>query len=323
MSNILSKNFTQDEFDRLNALICQLSGKDKAVSDISFLDDGHNYRAFIIKFEEEKWILKVLKNDSENKIENIVFGLELCKQRELSTPEVVYYESLPKTLRHPFIIETYIDGQTFHAAIENMDLSQKKSCFFDLGRFMAKMHGIKSSTFNKYIKQPVCWFDYKKYLIDRLNKHIGKINEKGGDIPDCIEDARSTALRLVECINFKAIIPSMVHRDITLNNIMIHQNQFAGVIDFEHACFFDPLWDFAKLHLTTFKKEPYSRDMVFEGYNSVINIKKECFYEERIYLYRILELVWALANSYEIDMEYGNLPYKRDLQNIVKEIGLN
>lgn len=288
----------QDQAQLLN-LLSRLANNQVKETDLCFIGEGRNFIVFCIDFKETKWCMKVQKEAREDKVNNIVEALLVCSKFELYTNRIVYADSSLTILNVPYYIQSYVDGITLDRMLNSMPNEKQADCFYDLGCYMAKMHQIKSNYFRKDIIEGNQKIEFSDYLYKKFVKLKNVIEVKSLFNDSLLSDVEKLVTTLIRTIDFYNVQPAFVHRDISLTNIIVKNNKFVSLIDFEHACYIDPVWDFTKPSLDMFHRYPLSKDKILEGYSSITSITESKGFKERFTLYYILELLWGIINDYE------------------------
>ena len=163
--------------------------------------------------------------------------------------------------------------------------------------YLAKLHSIERSYFLKELntknKLNIREYLSKRYM--RLYEDLKQSNNISINLVKLDEIYQF----LYSTIDFESIMPRFIHRDISASNIIQSKNKFQCLIDFEHAVFFDAIWDFAKLELNILSaiKQEY-RECFIKSYQSIISLEREKDCYKRFRLYYMLELMWAIINNY-------------------------
>ena len=193
------------------------------------------------------------------------------------------------------MITTYICGISCDISeVREADMCQ---FFSDFGDYLARLHSIKHPNFSKKI----CTenrLDIREYLSGRYMKLYESLKQCENILIE-LNGLDEIYHRLYNAIDFERIVPRFIHRDIAMNNLIINNGMFQCLIDFEHAIFFDGVWDFVKLELNILSEiDPMYRECFLKSYQSIIPLEEEKDSLLRFRLYDMLELMWAIVNNY-------------------------
>lgn len=111
--------------------------------------------------------------------------------------------------------------------------------------------------------------------------------------PDVIPEGRSVlaaSLESVIPVVADAEAPFLTHGDIWLENVLLKGCEVSRLLDFEHARFLDPLYDFGKPDELVFERWPTTRPSFVAGYESVRQLPADA--DERIGVYRGFQFLY-------------------------------
>jgi aminoglycoside phosphotransferase (APT) family kinase protein len=85
----------------------------------------------------------------------------------------------------------------------------------------------------------------------------------GAVLADTSEQILREAARVSDLVR-----AALSHGDLHTPNTLVNDGRFVAILDFEHAKFWDAVFDFVKLRMWTFESQPGSEAPFMEGYQS-------------------------------------------------------
>ena len=263
---------------------------------ISYVGHGQNYLIFRAEAEKNIFCVRIGETGNEENISDLKAALSICEGNGVFTNQVRFSDFSCSKIHLPYMITTFISGDTYDIS----EIPEEDRCrfFSDFGKYLAGLHSIQHPFFSKEIRTKN-GLDIREYLSGRYQKLYDGLMQCG-DIRAEVPELDKVWQKLYNAIDFEKIVPRFVHRDISANNMIVKRGKFCCLIDFEHAIFFDGVWDFVKLELNILSKtERKYRAFFWESYQSIIPLKQEVDSQVRFRLYYMLELMWAVVNDYE------------------------
>lgn len=263
---------------------------------ISYVGQGQNYLILRAESQKNRFCVRIGVSEQEETISDLKEALSICESNGVFTNQVRFFDFSCSKIHRPYMITTFISGDTYD--IDKIPEENRESFFSDFGGYLAGLHSIKHPFFSKEIRTKNR-LDIREYLSGRYQKLYEGLMQCG-DIWADESGLDKVWQKLYSEIDFDKIVPRFVHRDISANNMIIQAGKFNCLIDFEHAIFFDCVWDFVKLELNILSKTDHRyRAIFFDSYQSIIPLKQERDSQVRYRLYCMLELMWAVVNDYE------------------------
>ncbi|MBU0976933.1 MAG: aminoglycoside phosphotransferase family protein [Nanoarchaeota archaeon] len=260
-----------DDFKLTNQLLSKISKKLKQkISSTERFKSGRANSIFLIKTNKKEYVLKIYTPKKSERYKNDLAVFRLFSKEKM-IPNVI---TKGEHQNIKYLIMTKIPGNNLWESdlseIPKKDLSK---IFFDLGRFVAKLHSTKHHKFGKvYNPKYKSWDNYLKIKtmsmvkkieskeFQKLKPKITRYLEKNHQTPDLKEG-------------------SFIHDDIQPENIIIKSNKLVGIVDFDRAFWGDPLFEFPYIETTfhhIFKKVKFNYVKHFyKGYFSKRKFNKK------------------------------------------------
>lgn len=184
--------------------------------------------------DQEKYILRIasIKKYDKNRT---IFGI--IRNFHKKGVKCLKPVAFGKTSDHQYCysIVEYLQGKSGNAILPGLTKSQQLSIGIAAGEELKKLHALKAA------KQKLDWFDlrYSKFLDDLKTFNDLKLSfYKDKYVLDYLE----SHLDLMKGRPYR-----FLHNDYNVRNIIINNQEFNGIIDFDAFRWGDPLHDFYKL----------------------------------------------------------------------------
>jgi aminoglycoside phosphotransferase (APT) family kinase protein len=151
---------------------------------------------------------------------------------------------------------------------------------------VASMHQVTGGFFAENVIGPgvhATWADLCRNRLERLVKW----NIDARVLPRPTIDAAEAYCKDLIAELPDDVVPVLTHRDLYLPNVIVTPESSVAIIDFEHASFFDRVWEFVKLEIWVFRRFPQLRSPFMEGYQSRSEWSRSC--NQRLLLYEGIE----------------------------------
>lgn len=272
--------------------ICKSIFGNKSVLDVKPLNKGYGHKCWKINIDNDYLLFKInIRHASLQEFNNEVFAQKLVGLYGIRVPDIVITGKLPHNKKCNFYIQRWIDGEDGISAVSKMTSHEYNQFFFEIGTIFAKLHGNQGEFFSEDIIGYKKYQTWEKRCRNRLNSSI-KVLKNSNIVPHKI-------LNIVETfINTKInnlsdnIVPSFLHGDLHLGNIIVNNGKFAGLIDFEGSRYGDKFHDFVKLENWVFDRYKGSRKMFMSGYKNVVDLEVD--FEDRLFLYKGIEILYSI-----------------------------
>lgn len=262
---------------------------------VSYVGQGKNYLIFRVEANELIVCLRIGHTGKDESILELKKALIICEKNNIVTNKVLFCDFSYQKIHRPYMITTFIEGSVYDLSeFQKTDICR---FFSDFGEYLARLHSIKHPYFAKELNSEKR-LDIREYLSERYLKLYEGLKQFENSQID-LNDLDKIYQVFYNAIDYKSIVPCFVHRDISANNLIMNNRLFQCLIDFEHAVFFDGIWDFVKLELNILSEiNPMYRECFLKSYQSIIPLGQEKDCSLRFRLYYMLELMWAVVNDY-------------------------
>lgn len=212
--------------------------------DVDFFGNSTFNRVFKIK-EYEYGLPAVIKFDI-GLIENADQSLHLQQwanhlavSEGVLTPKILLTDTSHTVCPFDFQIMEYIDGQTLY----ELRTDEKLVCKIleQVSEELQKLHSIRGSKFGLLSDQKKYW---SWYILDQYDNNVIYLSDNK------IIDTNTVdrMYKYTQDSEYRTLpYSSLLHGDLSYNNIIVKNGELAGIIDWEDALFGDPIFDLANL----------------------------------------------------------------------------
>lgn len=306
MLRSIEQYINNEEKKRIYEILEAIYGKYRKKDAFCFVGLGQNYVAFRFQVNTNQVCIKFLVSNQIEKFCNLGCALSVCEAHNIQTSRVVYKDVTCEKIHLPFMIMTFLEGTTIE--LHRYSDLERQSFFHEFGGYLARIHNIHSNFFCKSIatKETI---DLKSYVSQRFVMLQEKLAKGCGIELTYQDEIKQVFERLYHTIAFDQIRLSLVHRDISESNLIVWGRTLQGLIDFEHACYFDCVWDFVKLQLNLLSEvDVFCEECFWDEYTKIHPLGEVTNVERRYQIYYLLELMWAVVNDYRYERaKYRNL----------------
>ncbi|WP_372404580.1 phosphotransferase family protein [Streptomyces luteireticuli] len=203
----------------------------------------------------------------------------------IPTPLVVAISDHGAALQRPCYVQTWLDGVDGEVLLPRLGPQGVQHFGRALGAAVAAMHQVPGPRFAEDCSGAVTYASWTDACHARLSR-VTAANEKAAVLDTGV---LSTVVdHLAERIGDlpRTITPRLTHRDLYLPNALqlAGANGAVGLIDWESAAFYDPVWDFVKLGMWVFDRHPELRAPFMDGYGPLPGA-----FDERLAVYQGIE----------------------------------
>jgi aminoglycoside phosphotransferase (APT) family kinase protein len=216
---------------------------------------------------------------------------------------------LPKILLKgkDYSIETMTQGTTFAHA--KMTTKEQLKVMKTVGKLLRQMHKVKTKRYGYLVRPGVGQVDsWKKYVLRMTNKRLNSISRI---LPEeLLSKTKKYLLQNVHILEFHN--PVLVHKDISADNIMMHDGKFSGIIDAADALSGDPMYEIAAMRDRFSKPKMRCAKLV-----SALESAYGKIDERRVRYYTVVHTIGRIHKRYN---KKWVLFYVRRLEGLVDEI---
>lgn len=227
------------------------------------------------------------------------YYIDSCFEREISAIRMLSkFDFIPRIVKYgkfdddrEYLIMEKIDGMPLMNYEKHADFS---GMYFQVGQMLKKIHSVKDPNYpTRTISQSY------SALYERPFKIIGNLECDDNDKSLLMKGIRYFMSLLSNDYEFE---PSLVHRDYDSRNILVARKHgelsITGVIDFEHAIFFDRYYDLAYIKFKLVGKNPSMLKNFEEGYGQNIEMS------DRIILHTLFICLSIASWSKNVDQDF-------------------
>ncbi len=267
--------------------LCEKHGL--SITNIKKADNSYNSNVYIIYDNNNKYILKIAKNEkkrlNEKKYYNYLYNY-------VPTSKVLYSGVYN---RKQYNIISFLEGKNVYDEECN---SLTKDEIFNIGKLLGKIHNCKTIE-----KDTNSWIIYLK---ECLNKTYLELKELfGKEDNECIYKFLNEYIEKRIENNYKNCL---LHMDFRVGNVIIDENMNVGVIDLESMKNGEYVFDFVKIN-RIFNKNNFKTFL--EGYKSEKKI--DTSFSDKLKFYSFFDsytsLYWCYTNA-QVDSDFYKLNYK-------------
>jgi aminoglycoside phosphotransferase (APT) family kinase protein len=227
---------------------------------------GYGHESWILEAGDQRFLLKAsVRRAAPEQFLSHINAHRLAGAHGLPVPEIVAVRETPNALNAPYVVQRWIPGEdgseVMLRGVSQVDATRIGE---ELGRLVARIHTISGREFAELVGLGLrisSWRDLCRTRLASLvesNEHAGVLD--GGRL-------HALAQRLARYLGRVPIVrPALTHSDLFLPNVVMRSGEVVGLLDWEHARFYDPVWDFVKLDAWVFRAHPELREPVAAGY---------------------------------------------------------
>lgn len=258
------------------------------------IERGYGNENWWLSSGDRDYLLKIAQPAADlGKLKASALAHHLAVERGVPVPALLIFE--------PACAE--LDGRTVRI-IDYLDTAHPPDVlspdtvpgFFEaFGAAVATLHSVRRNGFASRVGGSTTfptWSDYVDFRVPQIRgRALATDLYPAAEWNAMLDQARDLAAAVSEVVR-----PSLVHRDLYLDNVLAHHDgSFAAIIDFDGAEVWDPVVDFVKLRWQVFGDHPGSAASYLRGYTSIAGPIPRL--AERLQVVEILELANHAANA--------------------------
>jgi aminoglycoside phosphotransferase (APT) family kinase protein len=237
-------------------------------------------------FLNDKYVLRINVRDPEiAKFEREEIAFKKLK-KEHFIPKIVILNTDKKIIPYDYIITEKLKGKEIAKDWAKFSKKKKKSISFQAGRNLARIHKARMPWFGDLVKggEKGNFKTWSEFILDYIRTKISQSKEL--KILNKAQEKRILeAYKKFKPILKRVKIPSLLHDDYSLDNMVYYKDKITGVFDFEWARAGDPEHDLKKL------KELDNEDF-YKGYTSIRKLSKD--FNKKIVFYKLISSLGLL-----------------------------
>lgn len=219
---------------------------------------------------------------------------EQLASTRVPVPSVVVCDTSRTLAPCEYMIMTRIEGEAIIDSIDRLCEAERANLAVQVGEALATMHSLHFERFGQIRRldrnSVETWTEYVLNVASRLIRR--GLSQR--TLPLTLAVRLHTALHDHRPLFSAITIPALVHWDAHFENLLQHQGQLTGVLDFEWALAGDPSVDFA-VEDQWESAWPGSRAQIYAAYAALRPLDQH--HPTRVILYKILRDLDALVES--------------------------
>lgn len=241
--------------------------------------------------------------DGEERARTEIAAITLLQQKtNLPVPKSRLITISGKEQTITCLIQEELPGRPLSGLLERTHSEDIIPVVAQFAKVLTQIHGVDSDSYGEIVSQarrhPTWRECFTDDICSRLEYAVGKKILRQNHIEYFerkLEDS---------CLDETAS-PSLTHGDYKPKNILVDPTslEITGLLDFESARFWRPIWDLTRIATIAFKQHPELLDLFLRVYTSITNSDLNEVVE-RIEFYRIFEnlhfWVWGWGRSREL-----------------------
>ena len=218
---------------------------------------GFGSESWLVATDAGEVLVKIRRREADaEKLRTQVEALRLARSAGVPVPELLYTGTVAALGDRPVMVLRYLPGVDAEEALPGMDDQQREALFSELGDAVGRLHGVSLPRFTDRIGTPEAdlsgWADAVGRRAERAASHNSETGVLSGPEIAAILDELTRAAEHVSPV----VEPALIHHDLYLANVLVHDGRFRALIDLEQAKGWDPLFDFVKLGMWVFEPWP-------------------------------------------------------------------
>jgi aminoglycoside phosphotransferase (APT) family kinase protein len=266
------------------------------VTSIAPFEHGISNAVYFVALKDQpECVVRVSRQQDRDYVALELWAFDHCRAAGVPVPTVLAADCAPSDFPEPFIITRRVPGLLGDSA--ELTLDQQRAAYEDLGRHMARLHGIQLPGYGELRREGATFAgpctSWWERLLAELDVYAPTLtqNVRGAAV---LEDARR---RLeVHRALFDLPTASLVHGDLQGKNFLVHGTSVAAVLDFECAEAGDPVMDFRVFRYWDTKREALTQAML-RGYGEAGTDPDDTFHT-KLSLYELLYALLILTGFY-------------------------
>lgn len=225
---------------------CCLLADDATGLDVELLKRSAEYLVLRVGSCNRQILIKQASSAvRESKLFNGCIAAALAWEQGVPTPALQHFFCSTGPPGPATLVFDFLPGRGAELRYADFSAEERRRFFADLGKAVGLLHRQPRSGFSEELHR-AGGSDLRQVIDARLDyclaqpaafaavdaQTLAEVRQRLGDLRDHV--ARVSQ-------------PVLIHGDIGLRNLLEHEHRFAGLIDFEHAKFHDPAYDFVKL----------------------------------------------------------------------------
>ncbi len=234
--------------------------------------------AYVIRFDVIDWG-GISRYNGEKR------SYDLLRGSDVPVPQVLVLDTSKTLAPYDYLIMTKMPGKTVTSSLDELTPEQQHRIAYTAGEYLATMHSHSFDGFGLLFEiaagtSKPTWADY---VADFYHEYGPQCHALGIVSTETLARVYSL-LEKMQPLLASVQQGGFIHGDYHLSNILQHDGQISGVVDFEWAASGDRSWDF-RIDNQLEVAAPGSREAFYTGYTSRRPLPDQ--HKERVAFYRI------------------------------------
>lgn len=265
------------------------------IRSIPFLEDNLSFKFIDEGFStDEKWCVDhtyLVRISPNGNLEHLKMQEKLTNAAHENDPRIPFVHEVGVYGDKPYMILDFIEGENGRVMLPKLSKDTQYRIGQQVGQTLFKMHQISAPTSHPLWDEQ--WISRVERLLPRFE-----------DIATGNTRYKKVARFVMNHMHLIAGRPSCIqHHDFHPGNILIHEEEFTGLIDLEKVRYADPINEFKKMeYFNVPVSKEYSRG-IFDGYHDTATIPTSFWELHRLYaaIHIMSAEVWA--NEIALDQQ--------------------
>ena len=265
------------------------------IRSIPFLEEHSSFKFINEGFStDEKWCVDhkyVVRISPNGNLEHLKMQANLTNAAHENDPRIPFVHEVGVHGDKPYMILDYIEGENGRVLLPKLSKDTQYRIGQEVGQTLFKMHQISA---------PISHPPWDQQWIPRVKRLLPRFE----DIAVGNKQYEQVARFVMNHLHLTQGRPNCVqHHDFHPGNIIIHEEQFTGLIDMQKIRYADPMNEFKKMeYFNVPVSKDYSRG-VFDGYHNNASIPTSFWELHRLYaaIHIMSAEVWA--NEIALDQQ--------------------
>lgn len=204
------------------------------------LNDG---RRFVLKVAPPAEV-EVLRYERDMMDAEVAVMRLVHQQTSVPLPELIHYDTSRRLLPSPFFLMTWVPGRSLKQLRASFRPEQQASIDGVIGGYLRQINAIRGASFGYLAPSALRFSRWSEAFSHMFENVLQDAEDKSIVLPRPYNAFRALLLRLLPMLD-AVPSPQLVHWDLWDSNVFIDPAslQVTGLIDFERACWGDPLME--------------------------------------------------------------------------------
>ncbi|MCZ4125426.1 phosphotransferase family protein [Streptomyces sp. H39-S7] len=269
----------------------QLTGEE--VARIAPISTGWGHLSWKVATTSGVYLIKTgIRRPEQSDLFRQAAAQQMAAAAGVLTPQVVAIGEAGGPLQRPCYVQTWIPGTDGAAALALLDPARTARFGYALGQAAAVLHTVRGPRFAEDAAGTVTYPTWQAACLARLDRLTTATAKVDVLPPDVLLTVSGHLTALIEQLGGD-VVPCLTHRDLYLPNTLAPHGcpDTAGLLDWEAAAFYDPIWDFVKLGMWVFDRHPQLRIPFLDGYTATGALPDG--FDDRLTIYQGIEYLAA------------------------------